>query len=255
MQRIDKSEIVGEGRTGARAARFADAVGIGWYAMDLHDCVGSPTSTFAPTLPFQVPVGALIPVDVGNLLAACKNIGTTHLTNGAYRLHPIEWSIGESAGALAAYCCATSCTPSQVWAEQYHARRLQYRLLRRGVPVAWTLDVPQEHELFPVAQMLVAWGAIPSRGQRYQSLGVEPPTPLTRDDAAALVDAGLAQARGAPGVREGEEYAPAEQTMAARDDVERLLRTHGLPAPALADPPGWGEVAAAFAPLVDRALG
>ncbi|MGG2474547.1 FAD-dependent oxidoreductase, partial [Rhizobium sp. BR5] len=33
-----------------------------------------------------------------------KNIGTTHITNGCYRLHPVEWNIGEVAGMLAAYC-------------------------------------------------------------------------------------------------------------------------------------------------------
>jgi len=30
---------------------------------------------------------------------ACKNIGTTRITNGAYRVHTVEWSIGEAAGA------------------------------------------------------------------------------------------------------------------------------------------------------------
>ena len=39
-----------------------------------------------------------------NLLPAAKNIGTTHITNGCYRLHPVEWNIGEVAGALAANC-------------------------------------------------------------------------------------------------------------------------------------------------------
>ena len=62
--------------------------------MDLHACVGNDeVSMLDQTLPFQIPLGALIPVKTKNLLAACKNIGTTHLTNGAYRLHPIEWAI------------------------------------------------------------------------------------------------------------------------------------------------------------------
>ena len=63
---------------------------------------------YAPTLPFQIPLGALIPIECDNLLAACKNINTTHLSNGAYRLQPVEWSIGEAAGSLAAYCVSTS---------------------------------------------------------------------------------------------------------------------------------------------------
>jgi len=39
-----------------------------------------------------------------NLLPACKNLGVTHITNGCYRLHPVEWNIGEAVGALAAFC-------------------------------------------------------------------------------------------------------------------------------------------------------
>ena len=33
-----------------------------------------------------------------NLIAAGKCLGTTHITNGAYRLHPVEWNAGEAAG-------------------------------------------------------------------------------------------------------------------------------------------------------------
>ena len=38
----------------------------------------------------------------GEPAAGGKNIGTTHITNGCYRLHPVEWNVGEVAGALAA---------------------------------------------------------------------------------------------------------------------------------------------------------
>ena len=44
------------------------------------------------------------PSGVENLLAAGKCLGTTHITNGAYRLHPVEWNAGEAAGHLAAFC-------------------------------------------------------------------------------------------------------------------------------------------------------
>ncbi len=39
---------------------------------------------------FQIPPGALIPRRIENLLPACKNLGTTHITNGCFRLHPVE---------------------------------------------------------------------------------------------------------------------------------------------------------------------
>ena len=52
-----------------------------------------------------------IPQRIENLLPAGKNIGTTHITNGCYRLHPVEWNIGEVAGALAAFCLDHAASP------------------------------------------------------------------------------------------------------------------------------------------------
>ena len=120
--------------------------------------------------------------------------------------------------------------------------------------VAWTLDVPQGHDLFLAIQMPVVWGAISMQSGRYRSLALEPEAPLALDEAMALVDAGLALTRGTPGVREAKGSAPATQATATRDDVERLLRADGLLVPVVADPPRWGEVAAVFAPLIERAL-
>jgi hypothetical protein len=137
LRRIVEGDIAAAGRAGTRAAHFDDSVGIGWYHIDLHSCVGNPRTMFAPTLPFQIPLGALIPRRVMNVLAVCKNIGTTHITNGAYRLHPIEWNIGEAAGALAAYCCAIGFTPRQVWEDKALLRTFQDQLVQRGVPLAW----------------------------------------------------------------------------------------------------------------------
>ncbi len=125
----------------------------------IHACVGNPTAgTYAPTRPFQIPLGALIPQRVKNVIAACKNIGTTHLTNGAYRLHPVEWNIGESAGMLAVFCCEESRTPREVWDDIKLVRRLQMRLLRRGMPLAWGVDVPPDHPMWICTQMLLLHG-------------------------------------------------------------------------------------------------
>ena len=46
----------------------------------------------------------MIPVRVENLLPGGKNLGVTHITNGAFRVHPVEWNVGEAAGILAAFC-------------------------------------------------------------------------------------------------------------------------------------------------------
>jgi len=38
-------------------------------------------------------------------VGAGKNIGTTYIRNGYYRVPPIEWKMGESAGTLTVFYC------------------------------------------------------------------------------------------------------------------------------------------------------
>jgi len=138
--RILEHHVAAAGRS--RAESFADSVGVGWYPLDLHPAVGNPErNMFAPTHPFQIPLGALIPRPApgapNNLVAACKNIGTTHISNGAYRLHPVEWAIGEAAGELAAVCVADGRAPAEIWESPARTRALQDRLRARGVRIDW----------------------------------------------------------------------------------------------------------------------
>lgn len=125
-----------------RARTFPDSCGIGWYGIDVHPATGpgTPWQGFG-TLRFQIPLGALLPKTLGNLVAACKNIGTTHLTSGAYRVHPVEWAIGEAAGVLAAFCTTQQVGAHDVWSELGRRAAYQYRLLARGVPIFWWSDV------------------------------------------------------------------------------------------------------------------
>lgn len=124
---------------GAGSALFDDTVGIGFYRIDLHPSTSGRTYIDIDCFPFQIPLGALIPRDAENLIAANKNIGTTHITNGAYRLHPVEWSIGEAGGALIALCLAEGVAPPAVHASPMLTADLQ-RLLsdRLGVSLAWS---------------------------------------------------------------------------------------------------------------------
>ena len=104
-----------EARGGIRRAQyFHDSVGVGAYRIDLHPTAAGRSYVDVSSWPFQIPLGALIPVRVRNLLPACKNLGTTHVTNGCYRLHPVEWNVGEASGALAAYCLDKGLVPRQV---------------------------------------------------------------------------------------------------------------------------------------------
>ncbi|RWR23416.1 FAD-dependent oxidoreductase [Microbacterium enclense] len=124
---------------GAGSALFDDAVGIGFYRIDLHPSTSGRNYTDIDCFPFQIPLGALIPRDATNLVAVNKNIGTTHITNGAYRLHPVEWSIGEAGGALVAHCLSTRVTPHAVHASPERTADVQRLLSERlGVSLAWS---------------------------------------------------------------------------------------------------------------------
>lgn len=79
----------------------------------------------------------MIPVRARNLLPGCKNIGTTHITNGCYRLHPVEWNIGEAAGLLAGFCLARNVPPQAVREKEPLLRDYQKLLLDQGVQLAW----------------------------------------------------------------------------------------------------------------------
>ena len=98
----NRSQVTGK-KQDVKAADFHDSIGVGFYRIDLHPSSAGTNYIDIDSLPFQIPLGALIPVRMKNLIAANKNIGTTHITNGCYRLHPVEWNIGESAGSLVAF--------------------------------------------------------------------------------------------------------------------------------------------------------
>ncbi len=141
---------------------FTDSVGIGYYRIDLHPSTGKTivgnTTTVdgrtyidVPSYRFQIPLGALVPIRVKNLLPACKNIGTTHITNGCYRLHPVEWNIGEAAGALAAFCLTKSATlgtttPQDVYASPSLRSEFQGMITNTlGFVLEWPAVLPQEY--------------------------------------------------------------------------------------------------------------
>jgi hypothetical protein len=131
-----------EARDGAATAEeLADSVGVGSYRIDLHPSTGGRGYLDIATYPFQVPLGALLPQRLGNLIAAGKCLGVTHITNGCYRLHPVEWNVGEAAGALAAYCLDNETTPAAVRAGDSTLEDFQRSLDRMGVQRHWPDDI------------------------------------------------------------------------------------------------------------------
>jgi len=160
LRTIREQEVSSDYQNGARAAHFEDSVGVGWYPIDIHNSGPDDVGVSCRTRPFQIPMGALIPVKIKNLLAGAKNLGTTHITNGCYRLHPVEWNIGEAAGALAAYALETRRDPAAVHADAGLRRELQRRLVADGMPLAWFTDVGVDHPRFAALQMAALTGEV-----------------------------------------------------------------------------------------------
>jgi hypothetical protein len=133
----------GASREDVRAAPFHDSVGIGSYRIDLHPTTAGDSYLDISSLPFQIPLGALVPRRVENLLPACKNLGVTHITNGCYRLHPVEWNIGEAAGSLAAFCLGRKAPPRAVLKQPGLLKDFQTLLETQGVPLAWPKVTPR----------------------------------------------------------------------------------------------------------------
>lgn len=119
------------------AADFYDSVGIGYYHIDLHPSSRGNNYIDFASLPFQIPLGALLPKRIENLLPANKNIGTTHITNGCYRLHPVEWSIGEAVGVLVSYCLHKKMIPRAVREKAVVLEDFQTMVRSQGIETHW----------------------------------------------------------------------------------------------------------------------
>jgi hypothetical protein len=165
---------------------FSDSCGIGYYGIDVHQIYGPPGTPWVgiATRPFQIPLGALIPTDASNLITACKNIGATHLTSGAYRVHPGEWAVGEAAGALAAYCVGQAVLPAQVHANGSRIATLQLRLLEWGVPIFWwdDLDYNDDPKTFAAANLVGVRGFLSDS----TSLHFRPTATITQSERDAV---------------------------------------------------------------------
>ena len=121
----------------AERCRFPDSVGVGSYPIDLHVTHKSHTFFYKPSNRFTIPLGAMIPERMKNLIPACKNIGSTHLTNGCYRLHPVEWNIGEAAGYLASFAIDHGVRPVDVWQNRELFAEFAKHIEEKGIQRYW----------------------------------------------------------------------------------------------------------------------
>lgn len=124
---LSGQETIADIQPRSRATIYADTVGIGHYAIDFHPCLTqSPPEIPGNTeregerrgqgqaYPFQIPLRAMIPQKIDNLLVAGKSIATSHIAAAAYRVHSFEWSVGAAAGTTAAFSLEKQVFPYQL---------------------------------------------------------------------------------------------------------------------------------------------
>jgi hypothetical protein len=118
-----------------------DAVGIGWYNLDIHPTCVSGHGVNAAVEPFSLPLGVFVPQHADNLLPGCKNIGVTHLANACTRVHPVEWLVGEVAGFMAAHMVSQGLSAGALAEQEGRLRQLQQTLDQAGVARHWPLEL------------------------------------------------------------------------------------------------------------------
>jgi len=176
--RVTEQDIVDEFQPGPRARWFRDSVGTGFYMVDIHPCGANEHGRMRMPKPFQIPMAAMLPREPLNFLPAGKNLGVTHLTNGAFRLHPVEWNIGESAGIMAALWLERGMEPA--------APEVQRELALQGVQMVWFDDVETNDPHFAAIQLAALRGIYPMHSD---DLHASPETPVTRGEAAVALAA------------------------------------------------------------------
>ena len=133
-------------KAGGRDFR-ATAVGVTHYAIDIHGCryrnwepSGSANSAPKSELyvdPIYIPLEALIPQRVDNLLIGGKGIAVTSIVNAATRVHHGEWTIGAAAGSVAAWLQQhPNLIPAEI-VPQGRMAELQHYLVSQGLRLEW----------------------------------------------------------------------------------------------------------------------
>ncbi|HEY9643156.1 MAG TPA: FAD-dependent oxidoreductase [Coleofasciculaceae cyanobacterium] len=128
-------------------------VGLTHYAIDMHGCryrnsketgeaSSAPVEDESLIRPIQIPLEALIPQGIDNLLIGGKGIAATHIVNAATRVHYGEWVIGGAAGSTAGWLIArnrpnpTDLLPPDIIAKQLMPQ-LQEHLQNQGLNLKW----------------------------------------------------------------------------------------------------------------------
>jgi hypothetical protein len=144
-----------------RSTIYPDSVGIGHYAIDFHPCMTEhppekPGNTEkagerqgqGQAYPFEIPLRAIIPQKIDNLLIAGKSIALSHIAAAAYRVHSFEWSSGVAAGITAVYALDNNVLPYQLVESDFLIGNKQLRELRQKIDASGNPTVFPDASIF-----------------------------------------------------------------------------------------------------------
>lgn len=125
--------IVGEYQLSAEdllaARKFPDVIARGSYPVDIHNPTGK--GTILKRIPddeaYDIPLRALLPQGVEQLIVAGRCLSGTHEAHSSYRVMPIAMATGQAAGVCAALAASRNIRPRDV-----PAADVQGELVRQG---------------------------------------------------------------------------------------------------------------------------
>ena len=140
---------------------YRTGIAVGDYPIDHHhfEYPDAPEIDFPKVPSFSIPLGALIPKNVGNLIIADKAISVTNIVNGSSRLQPVITQIGQVAGLMGAFAAKTKMQPKDL-----DVRMIQEKLLEQHGYLLPFIDVKPDHPHFLAIQKVGATGLLKGHG-------------------------------------------------------------------------------------------
>lgn len=126
----------------AAGREFEDTIALCGYPVDIHsptDDGGGADGTYTTANVYQIPYRSLVPATLDGVLVAGRALSATHEAQGATRVMPPSFAMGEAAGAAAALAVRDRVQPRDV-----SIPALQKTLIQQGAYLGERVNLHQE---------------------------------------------------------------------------------------------------------------
>ena len=120
-----------------------------------YSVAGAPKINYPPFPAYSIPLGAIVVKDLENLLVTEKAMSVTHLVNGSVMYPSVQMTLGQGAGATAAYCAFFKTTTKHL-----SARIIQGEILDHKGYIMPFVDIPLADPAFRAIQQVGATGLL-----------------------------------------------------------------------------------------------